>query len=122
GDVAGGPQFTHVANYHAGLVVRSALFRQPIRVKPALVPRVTFTDPEIAHVGLGEEEARQEHTDIRVLRGPFHENDRALTERRTERLVKVVTSRKGHILGASIVGAHAGELIHPWALAISSRL
>jgi pyruvate/2-oxoglutarate dehydrogenase complex dihydrolipoamide dehydrogenase (E3) component len=122
GDVVGGLQFTHVANYHAGLVIRNALFRLPVKVDTTIVPWVTYTDPELAHVGLGEKEARERHGEIRVLRWPYHENDRAQTERRTEGLVKVITSRKGHILGASIVGAQAGELIHPWALAIASKL
>ena len=122
GDVAGGLQFTHVANYHAGLVVRNALFRLPVKVDTTIVPWVTYTDPELAHVGLGEKEARERHGEIRVLRWPYHENDRAQAERRTEGLVKVITSRKGNILGASIVGAQAGELIHPWALAIASKL
>jgi pyruvate/2-oxoglutarate dehydrogenase complex dihydrolipoamide dehydrogenase (E3) component len=122
GDVAGGPQFTHVANYHAGLVIRNALFRLPVKVDTTVIPWVTFTDPELAHVGLTEDQARESHGEIRVLRWPYHENDRAQAERRTEGLVKVVTSRKGRILGASIVGANAGELIHVWALAVSTRM
>jgi pyruvate/2-oxoglutarate dehydrogenase complex dihydrolipoamide dehydrogenase (E3) component len=86
-----------------------------------LVPRVTFTDPELAAVGLSEEEARA-RGEIRVLRWPYHENDRAQAERTTEGMVKVITDRRGRILGAGIVGAHAGELIQMWALAISQRL
>lgn len=122
GDAAGGPQFTHVANYHAGLVVRNALFRLPITVNNDIVPRVTFTHPELAHVGLTEADARQRHGTIRILRWPFHDNDRAQTERDTRGHVKVVTTKRGKILGATIVGAQAGDLISMWSLAINRGL
>ena len=123
GDVAGGLQFTHAANYHAGLVIRAILFRLPVRNRPVLVPRVTYTDPELAHVGMSEEEARAQHGDsIRVLRAPFSGNDRALAEARTEGFVKLVTDRRGRILGVTIVGDRAGELIALWSLAVSRRL
>jgi len=122
GDVAGGFQFTHVAGYHAGVVLKNALFRLPAKVDDGAVPWVTYTDPELAHVGLGEAAARARHGAIRVLRWPFAENDRARCERQADGLVKVVTTPRGRILGASIVGAHAGELIHPWVLALSRKL
>jgi len=123
GDVAGGPQFTHVAGYHAGIVIRNALFRQPAKVDYRSLPWVTYTDPEFAHVGLTEEQARAAHgDDITVLRWPYHENDRAQTERETHGLLKAVTTRSGRILGASIVGAQAGELIQVWVLAIGQGL
>jgi pyruvate/2-oxoglutarate dehydrogenase complex dihydrolipoamide dehydrogenase (E3) component len=123
GDVAGGPQFTHVAGYHAGIVIRNALFRIPAKVDYRALPWVTYTDPELAHVGLAEAAARDRHgNDIAILRSSFHENDRAQTERTTHGLVKVVTRKNGRILGASILGPHAGELIHPWVLAIGQGL
>ena len=122
GDVTGGLQFTHVANYHAGIVVRRALFRLPAKVDNDIVPWVTFTDPELAHAGLSEAEARKRKIDIGVLRWSLHENDRAQTERATEGLIKVVITKKGKILGATIVGEHAGELIQMWSLAISQGL
>jgi pyruvate/2-oxoglutarate dehydrogenase complex dihydrolipoamide dehydrogenase (E3) component len=123
GDVAGGPQFTHVAGYHAGIVIRNALFRIPAKVDYRALPWVTYTDPELAHVGLAEAAARDRHgNDIAILRSSFHENDRAQTERTTHGLVKVVTRKNGRILGASILGPHAGELIHPWVLAIGRGL
>lgn len=122
GDIAGGLQFTHVANYHAGLVIRNALFRLPVAVNDDIVPRVTFTDPELAHVGLTEIQARERHSRIRILRWPFHDNDRAQTEGETGGHIKVVTTKGGRILGATIVGAQAGELIAVWALALSRRL
>lgn len=121
GDAAGG-QFTHVANYHAGIVIRNALFRLPARASDDAIPWVTFTDPELAHVGLGEAQARERHKTIRVLRWPYHENDRAQAERDTHGHIKVVTAKNGRILGASIVGAHAGELITAWTLALSRGL
>jgi pyruvate/2-oxoglutarate dehydrogenase complex dihydrolipoamide dehydrogenase (E3) component len=122
GDVTGGYQFTHWSAYQAGLVVRSILFRFGGRMKPDLIPWVTFTDPELVHVGLSEEEARRRHRRISILRWPIAENDRAQTERATAGLVKVIVTKRGRILGAGIVGANAGELIAPWALAISQGL
>ena len=122
GDVAGGPQFTHIALYHAGIVIRNALFRLPAKVDYRALPWVTYTDPELAQVGLTEAAARAAGEDVQVLRWPFSENDRAQTERDIEGLVKVVLGRNGHVLGASILGAAAGDLILPWALAISQRL
>ncbi len=123
GDVAGGPQFTHVALYHAGIVIRNALFRLPAKVDYRALPWVTYTDPELAQVGLTEAAARQAVGGaLRVLRWPFAENDRAHAERDRTGLVKVVTRPNGRILGASILGAGAGELILPWALAISKKL
>jgi pyruvate/2-oxoglutarate dehydrogenase complex dihydrolipoamide dehydrogenase (E3) component len=122
GDVVGGPQFTHVANYQAGLVVRNALFRLPVKVNYDAIPRVTFTDPELAHVGLTEADAKTRKLRFRVLRWPFHENDRALAERATQGHIKVIVTRRGRILGATIVGHNAGELIGTWVLAIEQRL
>ena len=121
GDAAGGPQFTHVALHHAGIVIRNALFRLPARVDYRALPRVTYTDPELAQVGLGETEARERGA-VHVLRSSFADNDRAHTERDTVGEVKIVTARNGRILGAAILGRSAGELILPWALAISQRL
>jgi pyruvate/2-oxoglutarate dehydrogenase complex dihydrolipoamide dehydrogenase (E3) component len=122
GDVAGGLQFTHAANYHAGIVIRNALFRLPAKANDEAVPWVTFTDPELAHVGLNEVQARERHKVIRVLRWPYHENDRAQAERETHGHIKIVTAKNGRILGATIMGAHAGELITTWTLALSQGL
>jgi len=123
GDAAGGPQFTHIAGYHAGIVIRNALFRLPAKVDYRALPWVTYTEPELAQVGLTEAEARGRHPgDLTVLRWPFHENDRAQAERSTYGFVKALTRRNGRVLGASILGAHAGELIQPWGLAIGKGL
>ncbi len=123
GDCVGGLQFTHVAGYHAGIVVRSALFRLPSKADHRTVPWITYTDPELAQVGLAEDAARALHGDkVRVLTSAFAENDRARAERKTDGLIKVVTTSRGHILGAGIVGAQAGELIQPWVLAMANKL
>ena len=123
GDVAGGPQFTHAALYQAGVVIRNALFRLPAKVDYRALPWVTYTDPELAQVGLTEGAARQQFGDrIRVVSWPFADNDRAQTERDITGLTKIVAQRNGRILGASILGAGAGDLIMPWGLAISQRL
>jgi pyruvate/2-oxoglutarate dehydrogenase complex dihydrolipoamide dehydrogenase (E3) component len=122
GDCTGGLQFTHVANDHAGVVIRRALFRLPAKANQKRVPWVTYTSPEVAHVGMTEASAMANGLKVNVLRWPFHENDRAQAERETEGLVKVVTDKKGRILGASIVGAHAGELIQMWSLAVAQGM
>jgi len=122
GDAAGQYQFTHIANYHAGIVIRNALLRIPAKVDYRAVPWTTFTAPELAHVGMTEDEAKANHGEIRVLRWPFHDNDRAQTEGVTDGLVKVLATKRGRILGASILGESAGELIQTWGLAIAGGL
>jgi pyruvate/2-oxoglutarate dehydrogenase complex dihydrolipoamide dehydrogenase (E3) component len=123
GDCNGLYAFTHMAGYEASLFIRGALFRAPAKLDAAIVPWATYTDPELAQVGLGEADARKQHGEaIRVLRWKMAENDRAQTERETDGLVKVITDARGRILGAGIAAPHAGELIQPWCLAISKRL
>lgn len=123
GDCNGLYAFTHMAGYEASLFIRSALFRAPARLDTAIVPWATYTDPELAQVGLSERQARDKHGDaVKVLRWKLAENDRAQTERTPEGMVKAITDRRGRILGASIVAPHAGELIQPWCLAITKRL
>jgi pyruvate/2-oxoglutarate dehydrogenase complex dihydrolipoamide dehydrogenase (E3) component len=122
GDVIGGLQFTHAAGYHAGIVIRRALFRLPAKMNPGAIPWVTYTDPELAQTGETEASARQKGLDVAVTVSPFSGNDRARTERDTDGFVKVVSRRNGRILGATIVGAQAGELIQVWALAIAHGL
>ncbi len=123
GDVAGGLQFTHVAGYHAGLIVRNALFKLPVKNRSDIIPWVTYTDPELAHVGLTEADARKTLGDsAKVLRWHFAENDRAQAEGKTKGMIKVVLGKRGRILGASIVGPQAGELIAAWVLAVSQCL
>jgi pyruvate/2-oxoglutarate dehydrogenase complex dihydrolipoamide dehydrogenase (E3) component len=122
GDVAGGYQFTHIAAYHAGIVIRNALFRLPAKVDTRAVPWVTYTEPELAQVGLTEAMASEQGVEVEVLTWPFAENDRAQTERKTDGFVKALLDRRGRIRGATIVGDRAGELIQPWVLAIAEGL
>ncbi len=122
GDVAGGLQFTHVAGYQAGLVTKNILFRLPITNKTEHVPWVTYTDPELAHVGLNEEMATKQGINHKVLSWSFSENDRARAERATYGLITAVIAKNGKILGCTITSPNAGELIQAWALAISSGL
>lgn len=122
GDVAGQLQFTHVAGYHAGVVIRSILFGLPSKAKQGHIPWATYTDPELAQVGLTEAQAREQYGNkAEVYRFPFHENDRAIAEGKTTGLIKVMVV-KGRPVGASIVGASAGDLIGVWALAIANNL
>ena len=122
GDVAGGLQFTHVAGYHAGVIIRSALFGLPAKQRTDHIPWATYTDPELAQVGMPEAEARKAHgSALEVARFEFSGNDRAIAERKTEGLIKIMVV-KGRPIGASIAGPQAGELIGVWALAIANKL
>lgn len=120
GDVAGGFQFTHIANYHASIVLKNILFRLPEKVDYRAVPWVTYTEPEMAHVGLTIADVQQ-RTDIRIVEWSFQDNDRAQTEHETLGKIKVISDKKANILGVTIVGSKAGELILPWVMAIREK-
>jgi pyruvate/2-oxoglutarate dehydrogenase complex dihydrolipoamide dehydrogenase (E3) component len=121
GDAAGGLQFTHVAGYHAGIVIRQMLFGLPSKSSTAHIPWATYTDPELAQVGPTEAEARKTHGDsLTVVRFDYAENDRAQAERKTDGFIKVMVV-KGRPIGATIAGAQAGELIGLWAMAIATK-
>lgn len=122
GDVVGGLQFTHVAGHHAGVVLKNILFKLPAKVEDRAVPWVTYTDPELAHVGLTEASAKERRVAVQAVRWSFEENDRAQTERETSGFAKVLVDRHGRIHGATIVGERAGELIHAWVLALSNGI
>ena len=122
GDAAGQGQFTHLAGYHAGVVIRSALLALPAKVRTDHIPRATYSDPELAQVGLTEAEARARFGDaVEVTTAPFADNDRARALGRTAGLVKLVIHR-GRPVGVGIAGPMAGELIAPWSLMLASRL
>jgi pyruvate/2-oxoglutarate dehydrogenase complex dihydrolipoamide dehydrogenase (E3) component len=104
------------------MAVRNALLRTPIRAPAVGVPRVAFTDPAFAHVGLTEEQARHRYGAIRVLRWPYAENERARIERETAGMVKIIATPFARIVGATVVGAHAGETIAVFSLAIARRM
>ncbi|MBO9451676.1 FAD-dependent oxidoreductase [Tropicibacter sp. R16_0] len=122
GDVAGGLQFTHVAGYQAGVIIRSALFGLPAKAKTNHIPWATYTDPELSQVGLTEAQAREAHGDkLEVARFDYHHNDRAIAERKTTGFIKVMVV-KGRPVGVTIVGHQAGELIALWSLALANNL
>jgi len=122
GDAAGGAQFTHVAEHHAGVVLRQALFRMFWSRPAAVIPWCTFTAPELARVGVSEAEAQRQGLDHRVWRFSFADVDRARTDVETAGFAKLITAADGTILGAGIVGAHAGELIAELTLAMAKGL
>ncbi len=126
GDIADpvgiGPRaFTHVGLYHAGIVIRRALFRLPAKLDYAALPHVTYTNPELAQTGMTEAEAREAGRSIRILRWPLAENDRAVTERDEDGLVKLIVSGN-RVIGAGILAPNAGEMIGQWTLAISRKI
>ncbi len=122
GDAAGGLQFTHAASYHARLILQQILFRLPAREIRAMIPRVTFTDPELAQAGLTEEEAREKFASVEIVRYDYSANDRVRTDGLGRGQMKLVIGRRGRILGAGIAGTGAGEMIDIWAFAIANCL
>jgi pyruvate/2-oxoglutarate dehydrogenase complex dihydrolipoamide dehydrogenase (E3) component len=123
GDVTGRPAFTHAAGAHAALVIRKTLFAQRVDAEAMVIPRVTYTDPPLAAVGLTEAEARERHGEgVRVLTVPFEKIDRAQAEGDVRGFAKLVADRRGRVLGVGIVGRGADELIQPWVLALSHGL
>jgi pyruvate/2-oxoglutarate dehydrogenase complex dihydrolipoamide dehydrogenase (E3) component len=127
GDIADpegiGPRaFTHICSYHAGIVIRRALFRLPARLDYSALPRVIYTAPELAQVGLTEAEARAAGHTVRTLHWHLAENDRAQAERRTDGFAKLVVTPAGRVLGAGFLAPHAGEMIGAWTLAIAHRI
>ena len=122
GDVAGGMQFTHVAGYHAGLIIRSAVLGLPAKERTDHIPWATYTDPELAQIGLTEAQARKKHGPaLEVVRFEYAHNDRAIAERKTTGLIKVMVV-KGRPVGVSIAGTQAGELINLWALVLANKM
>ena len=119
GDVCGPYPLTHIAEYQAGIVISNAIFRIPKKTDYRVVPWVTYTDPELARVGMTEQQAREKGIEPVILRFPFRQIDRALTDRQEAGFAKLVV-HKGRVLGASILGGHAGELIHEIVLAMKT--
>jgi len=122
GDVVGPYLFTHMAEHQAGVVLRNALFHLPAKIEQRVIPWCTFSDPELARVGISETEAQQQGIRHKVYKFPFKDIDRAQAEGETAGLAKIITDTKGRLLGAAIAGPHAGELIHEYALALTKRL
>ncbi len=122
GDVTGGPQFTHYAGWQAFQAVRNALLPGRSAGHRDLVPRVTFLDPEVAHVGLTEERARARYSNVQVHRWPMDRVDRAAADGETAGFLKLVTGSTGRLLGATAIAARGGELIGELALALQQRM
>lgn len=121
GDVAGAYQFTHMSNYHAGIVIRNAIFKSRAVVDYRVVPWVTYTSPELAHVGLTEEDAIKQQPNAKMISIDLKENDRAQTECETRGKIKVIATTKGQVLGVSILAPHASELILPWIMLMQQK-
>lgn len=123
GDVAGPYLFTHMAEHQAGVVVRNALLRLPAKVDYSVVPWTTFTDPEVAHAGMNETEAKKKGIEYNVYKHHYSDVDRAVTEVEGQGFIKIIsTGWKGKIIGAQIIGPNAGELIPELVLAIKNGL
>lgn len=120
GDVTGGYQFTHVASYHAGIVIQNILFKLRAKVDYSSLPWSIYTSPEIAHVGQDISQAQDQGA--KVLKLSYQNNDRAVASLATNGLIKIAISKKGYILGATIIGENASELIVQWTLAIKNKL
>jgi pyruvate/2-oxoglutarate dehydrogenase complex dihydrolipoamide dehydrogenase (E3) component len=122
GDAAGGLQFTHLAEHHAGVVLRNAIFRMKWAKPSPIVPACVYTDPELARVGLSETDARTTGVAHRVYRFPLADIDRARTDGITSGMAKIVTTPRGRLLGAAVVGPQAGEIIGEYALALAKGM
>lgn len=123
GDLAGPYQYTHMAEYQAGIVVANALFPFVRRkVDYRVVPSVTFSDPEIARVGLTEAEAEKAGKKIHVYRFPFKNIDRAVIDGEEEGLIKLIADDRLRIVGAHLIGPHAGDLLHEYVVAMKAGL
>jgi pyruvate/2-oxoglutarate dehydrogenase complex dihydrolipoamide dehydrogenase (E3) component len=122
GDCTGSMQFTHFAEAQARVATRNALFFGSQSFGHEPIPWVTFTDPELAHVGMTEAEASAAHLEVEIFRYPYEKLDRAVCEGETHGLAKIVTASNGRILGASILGLHAGEAITEVVIAMNAGL
>lgn len=121
GDVAGQGQFTHLAGWHASVFIRRAYFKQSVKASSLPLPAVTYVQPEIAQIGLTEASARKKYKNVSISSFPFGENDRAIAEGKTAGEVKLVIY-KGRVVGASVLGEGAGDLVQLIAVAMSNKL
>jgi pyruvate/2-oxoglutarate dehydrogenase complex dihydrolipoamide dehydrogenase (E3) component len=119
GDVNGLLPFTHVAGYEAGIALTNVILHLPRKVDYRKIGWCTYTDPEVASIGYNEKRARQEGLSYRILEELFSENDRARAEGETSGKIKILLDHKDNLLGCQIIGAHAGELIHEWIVAVN---
>ncbi len=118
GDVIGGAQFTHIASQQAFTAIRSIAFPFTSSGFSKLPPWTTFSDPEVAHAGLTEAQAREQYDDVFITQQPMHRADRAMTQGCSEGFMKLIHKRNGKLLGATIVGVNAGEMMNEWVRVI----
>ncbi|MFP4477027.1 MAG: dihydrolipoyl dehydrogenase family protein [Desulfatibacillaceae bacterium] len=121
GDAAGGYQFTHVAGYEGGVVLANAVFRIPRKADYTNVCWCTYTDPELASIGMNERAATEAGIGYQVIEEPFSANDRALAEEEQEGKAKLLLDEKENPIGVQICGPHAGELISEWVAAFAGK-
>ncbi len=122
GDTAGGPQFTHWASYQSSIVLRNLIFGLRAKASATALPWVTYASPELAQVGLTESQAKRKYRKIKVLKKEFRGNDRSVAQGQTKGFMKVILTPRGKVLGATIVGENAGELLFPWILAVQGKI
>jgi pyruvate/2-oxoglutarate dehydrogenase complex dihydrolipoamide dehydrogenase (E3) component len=122
GDVNGQLPFTHVAGYEAGIALSNSVLHLPRKADYGRIGWCTYTDPEVASVGLNEKRARKEGIDYQIFEEFFVENDRALAEGETLGKIKILLNPRGKLLGCQIIGSHAGELIHEWVIAMAGAV
>ncbi len=122
GDVNGQLPFTHVAGYEAGIALTNAILHLPRSAAYDKIGWCTYTDPEVASIGLNEKRAKKEGVQYRIMKEQFAENDRALAEGEKKGEIKLLVSPSGKFLGCQIIGARAGELIHEWIIAINGNV
>lgn len=128
GDVSGRGGLTHAAGYHAGIIIKAFYFLPPPlsrllgKATTHRMPAAIYSEPELASIGLSEAQAREAGHTVRALKWDFEENDRAIAERSDKGSVKIVATNKGQILGASIVGEGAGDLIQMISVAMTNKV
>jgi pyruvate/2-oxoglutarate dehydrogenase complex dihydrolipoamide dehydrogenase (E3) component len=122
GDVSGGFQFTHAAGYEGGIVVSNAVFHLPRKTDYTHLPWCTYTDPELASIGMNEISARNAGLDYTVWTETFQDNDRSLAEGETTGMVKMILDKKEKPLGVQILGPRAGDLIAEWVAALNGKV
>ncbi len=122
GDVTGRYQFTHAAGYEGGVVIANAVFHLPRKVNYRFMPRTTYTDPELACIGLTEKDAQKEGIEYTVWKEEFKDNDRALAEGEYAGMIKMIVDKKGTPLGVEILGLHAGELLSEWVSSLNGKV
>lgn len=128
GDVSGRGGLTHAAGYHAGIIIKAFYFLPPVlnrlfgKAVTDRMPAAIYTEPELANIGLSEADAREKGYNVKPLSWDFEENDRAIAERSDHGGVKIIATNKGKILGASIVGEGAGDLIQMISVAMTNNV